>query len=282
MSGQKKKSRPKLIEETVNDRRQYGDMMADEGEVSSIPTIILIMYGGFAVYAYVLHLVTGDPLWTVPVYYLGFMTAFYYWHYMAHSTWTGEMHRLHMDHHLHTFPPTDFYGDKDDAIIKFYGKKPTMMDLMNITGTIVGNIWHEGPLYVFMGLILVLGRVYLQTSWLGMFFILMFASLMGIIGNAFHMSFHVRDFEYEKYQWYMELRMLHYIHHLGDMKSNLAMVNLGMDGIFGSMMVDDPMRNRKDRKTGKIIKWTNELTNDDYPDGLNEKMMDKIREAAGL
>ena len=80
----------------------------------------------------------------------------------------------------------------------------------------------------------------------------------------------------------MELRMLHYIHHLGDMKSNLAMVNLGMDGIFGTMMVDDPMRNRKDRATGTTTKWSKDLTNDDYPDGLNEQMLNKIREAAGL
>lgn len=43
-----------------------------------------------------------------------------------------------------------------------------------------------------------------------------------------------------RYEWYMELRALHYIHHLGDMKSNLAMLNLGMDGLFGSLGIEAP------------------------------------------
>jgi len=105
--------------------------------------------------------------------------------------------------------------------------------------------------------------------------------LMGIIGNAFHMSFHVRGFELEKYQWYMELRMLHYIHHLGDMKSNLAMVNLGMDGIFNSLMIEDPMRYTKD-KHGKKVRATDELGPEDFPAGLTQEMFNKIKDAAGL
>lgn len=67
-------------------------MMAKEGEVSAIPNIVLGMYVGIAAYSYVVYL-CGDPIWTMPVYYLAFMVAFYYWHLMAHSTWTGEMHR---------------------------------------------------------------------------------------------------------------------------------------------------------------------------------------------
>ena len=153
------------------------------------------------------------------------------------------------------------------------------MDLCNIFGTIVGSFWHEGPLYVFMGIVLVLGRVVLQTSWVALGLIVGFAALMGIIGNAFHMSFHVRGFEMEKYQWYMELRMLHYIHHLGDMKSNLAMVNMGMDGLFGSLQADDPSRKKRDRATGKVVRLSEE---DGYPAGLTKEMFDKIRDAAGL
>ena len=76
--------------------------------------------------------------------------------------------------------------------------------------------------------------------------------------------------------------MLHYIHHLGDMKSNLAMVNMGMDGLFSSMQVDDPMRKRKDKETGAIVRQTTGLSPDDYPQGLTESMLNKIRDAAGL
>ena len=63
---------------------------------------------------------------------------------------------------------------------------------------------------------------------------------MAMVGNALHMSFHVRGFHLEEYAWYRELRALHYIHHLGDMKSNLAMLNLGMDGLFRSLSILDP------------------------------------------
>lgn len=143
--------------------------------------------------------------------------------------------------------------------------------MCNIFSTIVGSLWHEGPLYFFMAIILIFGRLFLHTSWVGLALMLLFASVMGIIGNAFHMSFHVRGFELECYQWYMELRMLHYIHHLGDMKSNLAMVNLGMDGFFSSLMVDDPSRHRKN-KDGSRKKHTSELGPDDFPAGLNAEM----------
>lgn len=57
------------------------------------------------------------------------MIAFYYWHVLAHSKWTGRMYELHMWHHLEAFPYHDFYGDKNDMIMKYYGKTPTFMDL---------------------------------------------------------------------------------------------------------------------------------------------------------
>jgi sterol desaturase/sphingolipid hydroxylase (fatty acid hydroxylase superfamily) len=132
------------------------------------------------------------------------------------------------------------------VIFNDFGKKcPTLWDLCNPAGTIVGDFRHEGPIYVFMVMIVVGGRYYLKTSGVAYIFIIFGLTVMGVIGNAMHISFHIRGFELEKYEWYMELRMLHYIHHLGDMKSNLAMVNLGMDGLFNSLLVDDPDRKRK-------------------------------------
>lgn len=99
-------------------KRQYGEHMAKEGEVSAIPTIVLIMYGSIAAYSYMVHMLCDEPIYTIPMYYIAIMGAFYAWHWMAHQSWTAEMHRLHMDHHLFGFPPSDFYGDHDDSIIK--------------------------------------------------------------------------------------------------------------------------------------------------------------------
>lgn len=229
-------------------RRQYGDQMAKEGETSHIPDIILIIYAFIAVLSAACWYFSGEPWWTIPVYYLATMVAFYLWHWLAHQKFMGIMNELHMDHHLINFPPNDFYGDKERMIFQQFGKDcPTLLDLCNPGGTIVGNFWHEGPLYIFFVGIVIGGRYYLGTNAIAFGFIFLGVTLMGVLGNAFHMSFHVRNFELEKYQWYMELRTLHYIHHLGDMQSNLAMVNLGFDGFFSSLQVDDPLRRHKDR-----------------------------------
>merc|ERR1719145_206693 len=72
-----------------------------------------------------------------------------------------------------------------------------------------------------------------------MFAFMMYAAV-AIVGNAVHMSFHVRGFHLEKYEWYMQLRALHYIHHLGDMNHDFAMVSMYIDWCFGSLASRDP------------------------------------------
>ena len=112
------------------------------------------------------------------------------------------------------------------------------MDLTKTTALADTNhspLAHEWPLLLMMALILLGGKVFCGASWAttGSAFALYF--IMGSVGSALHMSFHVRNFHLEKYEWYMELRTLHYIHHLGDMKSNFAMLNLGMDQACNSI-----------------------------------------------
>lgn len=137
-------------------------------------------------------------------------------------------------------------------------------------------------------IILIAGYFVLGTSTTAYCFVGAGLTVMGVVGNAMHMSFHIRNFELEKYEWYMELRTLHYIHHLGDMKSNLAMVNMGMDGLFNSLQVDDPLRNTK--KFEKMpeapgLKRSQSLSLDkieDLPEGMTNEMVDRIRDAAGI
>jgi hypothetical protein len=85
---------------------------------------------------------------------------------------------------------------------------------------------HEWPL--LFALTVLVGCAYstgYSGATCGCIFFLYF--ILASVGNALHMSFHVRNFHLEKYRWYQELRSLHYIHHLGDMKSNLSMLNMG-------------------------------------------------------
>eukprot|EP00940_MAST-03C_sp_MAST-3C-sp2_P003418 g3418.t1 len=234
--------------------REFGDHMSKEGETSHVPTIILIMYGMLYAWSWIASKVTGCSIWTMFFYYLAGMAAFYLWHVLAHSEFMGEMHSIHMEHHLERFPPTDFYGSAELYAQMYPNGKPTIFSLMDLRGTTsiadgtsasremdrAGKrkhtpLAHEGPLLLFLILILVVGFIVFKTSLLTLGFVFVLFLVVSIVGNALHMSFHVRGFHLEKFEWYRELRALHYIHHLGDMKSNLAMLNLGMDGLFGSL-----------------------------------------------
>jgi len=151
-----------------------------------------------------------------------------------------------MEHHLIRFPPSDFYGSAEMFAQMYPDGMPTIWSLMNLAKTTnVADarhtpMIHEGPLFVFMIIILVVAILACGCSALTTFFGFILYAFMGIVGNAFHMSFHVRGFHLEKYKWYLELRTLHYIHHLGDMKKNFAMINLGFESVFLSLAVEDP------------------------------------------
>ena len=44
-------------------------------------------------------------MWHCRYYGVG-LIGFYIWHTLAHSEWAGEMHEIHMEHHLERFPPS--------------------------------------------------------------------------------------------------------------------------------------------------------------------------------
>ena len=178
------------------------------------------------------------------------------------------MHEIHMEHHLERFPPSDFYGSAELYAEMYPCGKPTIWSLLDLTKTTnIGDgtaaaqdvtkdkehtpLAHEGPLMVIMAMILVGGYFLVGTPGPALGFATFLYFTMSSVGNALHMSFHVRGFHLEKYPWYLELRALHYIHHLGDMKSNLAMFNLGLDGTFGSLALEDPMHKHKGIHGGK-------------------------------
>ena len=90
---------------------------------------------------------------------------------------------------------------------------------------------------------------------------------------------------------------MHYIHHLGDMKSNLGMLNLGIDGLFGSLALEDPVRMKK-RQESSVLRSGAEGSNsnskmihlygagaldeDKLPTGITLKLLQKSSKAAGI
>merc|ERR1711963_1311711 len=100
---------------------------------------------------------------------------------------------------------------------------------------------------------------------------------MGTIGNALHMSFHVRGFELERYEWYMELRSLHYVHHLGNMATNFAMLNMGMDGLFHSLALRDPLKHKS-----AVATLVERGKDEDVPQHEKALMLAAMRRHAGI
>ena len=253
--------------------REFGDHMALEGKTSHIPTIIVAMYAAIAAWSYFTAWATGCGVWTIPCYYAAGMLAFYAWHLLAHSEayhsfckkrtglgYLAEMHEIHMEHHLERFPPSDFYGSAALFAEMYPEGRPTIWTLMDLTKTTSladstslskelhtakakeaahSPLAHEWPMLLMMVLILLGGKAFFGASWATTGSALVLYLIMASVGSALHMSFHVRNFHLEKYDWYKELRTLHYIHHLGDMKSNFAMLNLGMDQLFQTIAVED-------------------------------------------
>jgi len=266
-------------------RREFGDHMALEGETSNIASIMLLYYLAILLYSLLASRVCGTGPWTMCLYYLAGMVAFYVWHLMAHSKWTGKMNDLHMRHHVYTYPPGAFYGRTPTTIREELGKDcPTLLDLLLPNKTITMKLEHEGPLYLFMALILAAGYFIFESTLPTLGMVLALYVAMGLIGNAMHMSFHVKNFELERYAWYRELRTLHYLHHLGDMKSNLAMINLGMDGAMGSLAVSVDSLNHSAATRGmQSSSGLAELVEvAELPYGITRELLHTAKGSAGL
>jgi len=255
----------------------FGDHMELDGETSHMPTIMVLYYASIVFYSLLVSWMCGTGLWTTIWYYVAGMIAFYLWHLMAHSELTGDMHEIHLRHHVYTHPPSAFYGISTFLDL---GKEdcPTFLDLLLQSKTTTTPLAHEGPLYILLAIILVGGRLICGSSLatLGMVFVLYLA--MGVIGNAMHMSFHVKHFGLERYAWYRELRALHFLHHLGDMESNLAMVNSGMDNAMGSLAVH--VSPAKKKQSGSDL--TDLMHSVDLPQGITLADLQAAKGSAGL
>ena len=199
----------------VRKKREFGDHMAQEAETSHVAHIVCAMYATIWAYSYLASLVTGDPWYTQCLFYFVMLVLFYAWHWLAHQKFSGRMYKIHMEHHLKNFPPSIFYG-RPGTVKEIYGSEvPTLFDLMDPRRSTNFTFAHEGPLYVMLAIALTVARLVVGCSWPTIGFFLLMSVVMGSVGSALHSSFHVKNFQLERFQWYRELRTLHYLHHLG-------------------------------------------------------------------
>lgn len=225
------------------------DLMAQEGEVSRLPLVIglvvlaVLAWSGLAGFWARCHYLT------VPAFYLAGVAAYYGWHRIAHEHCSGTIYEVQRRYYHVTFPPTDFYGDAAYAGMYPDGK-PTIWSLMKIWRSVNtrDQAIYFSPLIAFMLAILLCGYFVCRCSGPTLLFAFIMYATLAIVGNAFRMSFHVRGFHLEKYEWYKQLRMVHYMHHCSvcyhgrTMKTDFTMVSMLFDWLLRSLRVRDPAR----------------------------------------
>merc|ERR1712072_584770 len=105
---------------------------------------------------------------------------------------------------------------------------------------------HEGPLLAGLAVILIVSYIvtvrFLKMSPVPILGAMILYILVALVENAFHIAFHVRDFHLDRFEWFKELRTLHYIHHLGDTRKNFFMVEMFLEGVFRTLTFMDPRR----------------------------------------
>lgn len=133
-------------------------------------------------------------------------------HWLGHQKESGRWFRAHtMQHHILLYPPQRYIDNQDtgssDPNAKFY--YPVLATAGIVTYIATGSLLYAVILFLHTGL---------SFLWL----------------DYLHTGFHHAGFRLEKYEWFIALRELHYLHHKGEMQDNLAVIDFFTDFLIGS------------------------------------------------
>jgi len=214
--------------------------------VSSTLLIILTMWFAIISYSLLVSYLTGCHYYEMVLHYILAMIAFYAWHWQAHRnlSWVPfnkKCKQMHMEHHFEVYPPDAFFGKGDPS-------KLIVTHESFFTA-------HEALLYILLIAILTICFLIGEKP-SAIFFAFILDAVIGYVGNALHQSFHVKGHWLEQFEWYHELRAVHYVHHLGSTKFNYAVFNIGIDYLIGSLTLSEPVKKnneiKKNSETDKI------------------------------
>lgn len=144
-----------------------------------------------------------------------------------------------MEHHFVVYPPRYFFGNPKLKKQEYVYDWTDYVPLARFKS--LGALCHDGPMYL-----LAFGVIYiaykLGASRASMIGGVLELFIVGSIAIYLHNSFHVKDHWLERFQWFHELRALHYIHHLGNANHNYALMNFGIDKFLHLYHVQDPKK----------------------------------------
>lgn len=192
-----------------------------------------VLLGG---YSFAVSRLTGTAWYTMILFYVCFMLAFFVWHWQAHNRvkWIPfnkgctEYHRIH---HWEHFPPQNFYGTAA-AHEAYHGKTAESMSSWLGALPLASSPSHEAFIYMLFIGIVVFARCVVGVDWATVGCAGALAVVIGVVGNYLHTSFHVQDHWLARYAWWRELRVVHFVHHMGSARHNYAMANFFLDKAF--------------------------------------------------
>jgi len=134
--------------------------------------------------------------------------AGYLVHRLIHWPVAGFLYKRHMTHHQKLYPTTDFLSDK----YRSPGKDNTVYVFV-----------------VFIAMACALAFT-LAPLWVASIFSAEFI-IIGLLNDYMHDVLHIRFHWLEKYDWFLNLRRLHYHHH-EDMSKNYGIFSWVGDHLF--------------------------------------------------
>jgi hypothetical protein len=227
------------------------------------------MLTALCAYAALASAVSGCAWYSMLCFYALGLAAFWLWHAQAHHklAWVPfntKCFEYHSKHHWVTYPPKYFFGSPEH--------KKAVADADAIMSDWKGGMpgrtpWqHEALLYFFTVSILVGAKFLAGVNNGTLAFVAFGYLLMGSIGGYLHNSFHVIGHPLSEYEWYKELRALHYVHHLGTAKHNYAVLNFALDKMLATYVLDNPTPKAgssiEKRKTAAALMENEDITNE--------------------
>lgn len=160
-----------------------------------------------------------ELLFIIPFIFL--LTTFfgYVVHRSLHQTWTGNLHKSHMAHHLKFYPANDFFSDKyRDA---------------GVDNTVRIFAFAAIPVVALPFVLYFIGLLSLTLT----IIILVEMGIIGFLHDFLHDSFHITNHYLNRVpvigSWFKKLINLHQAHHF-DMNKNFGIFSFTWDKIFKS------------------------------------------------
>lgn len=138
-------------------------------------------------------------------------------HWSLHQTWSGNLNKKHMTHHLILYPASDYTSEqyrnagKDNSVITF-----GLLALPLIAFPIILGVIGILPLSIVFTILIVMG-------------------IMGFLHNYLHDVFHIKNHFLNKIpvikHIFTRWNYLHYLHHV-NMKTNYGIFLFHWDKLF--------------------------------------------------